>query len=445
MVATDPKAIIEAVRRAGVVGAGGGGFPTHVKLKARVDTVIANGSECEPLLGTDKAMMLKRPDLLVEGLSLAVKATGAVKGFIAVKGHYKDVVKSIESALHKVSKIELFLMDNYYPAGDEFLLVYDVTGRVIPEGGIPLDVQVVVSNAVTLMQVAMAIHGVPVTSRAVTIGGSVCSPRVVSAPIGTTYKVLLEAAGGLSVDNACLIDGGPMMGKIVDDLGSGIARTTSAVVALPCDHPVVRMKKRAITQEMRLSRSACCQCFRCTDLCPRNLLGHDIYPHMTMRTVNYQMKEQSAHVTSAFLCSQCGMCEMVACDIMRLSPRRIYASLKQRLLSEGAKNPHRRRGFSAREPYPYRKTPLPQILKKIGVERYHGAIEFKEDIEVSRVRVPLTRHTGVPARATVKRGSKVRPGDVIADVPEGELGARCHASIAGTVVDVADKYVEIEA
>lgn len=443
MTTDDQKTIVNAVRKAGVVGAGGGGFPTHVKLQARLDTVIANGSECEPLLGTDKAMMKARPDLLVEGLTLAMKATGASKGFIAIKRHYKDVVKSFEGALPKGSPIKLFLMDNYYPAGDEFLLVYDVTGLVIPEGGIPLDVGVVVCNAVTLMQIARAVHGVPVTSRAVTITGEVRSPRVVAAPVGTTYRDLVEAAGGFTVDDASLIDGGPMMGKVVDDLGLGIAKTTSGVVALPSGHPVVKMKKRTITQEMKLSRAACCQCFRCTDLCPRNLLGHDLYPHMTMRSVNYQMDEPSRHVTAAFLCSQCGMCEMVACDIMKLSPRRIYASLKQKLAAAGMKNPHRRKGFPVREPYSYRKAPLPQILKKIGVEKYHRELEFKGELEVSNVRVPLAKHTGAPAVATVKRGSKVGLGDCIAEVGQDKLGARCHASIAGTVVDVTSEYIEI--
>lgn len=445
MVATDPKAIVEAVRRAGVVGAGGGGFPTHVKLGARVDTVIANGSECEPLLGSDKAMMSQRPDLLVEGLLLAMKATGASKGWIAIKGHYREVVRRVEGALPKGSPVEVFRMDHYYPAGDEFLLVCDVTGRVIPEGGIPLDVGVVVSNAVTLMQVARAVQGVPVTSRAVTINGEVSSPGVVVAAVGTTYRDLVAAAGGSRVVGACVIDGGPMMGKVVDDLDVGIAKTTSGVVVLPGDHPVVRMKRRTVSQEIHLSRAACCQCFRCTDLCPRNLLGHELYPHMTMRAVNGRTPEPSAHVTSAFLCSQCGMCDMVACDIMRLSPRRMYAALRQRLAAAGVKNPHRRKGFSVRDPYRYRKTPLPQLLRKIGVERYDRPLEFRGELAVSRVRVPLARHAGAHARATVERGSRVALGDCIAEVEPEKLGACCHASIAGTVAQVTGDSVEIEA
>lgn len=443
MTATDQQSIVRAVKRAGVVGAGGGGFPTHVKLSARVDIVIANGSECEPLLATDKMLMKDMPDLVIDGVKLAMTATGAAKGVIAVKGHYKDVVQSLERALPKDDSIKLFLMENYYPAGDEFLLVCDITGRVIPEGGIPLDVGVVVSNVVTLSQVARAVHGVPVTSRAVTVTGEVNCPGIVNVPIGAPYSELVKAAGGFKIRNAVLIDGGPMMGKIVDDLSSGIAKTTSGVIALPPDHLIVRMKSRSITQEMKLSRAACCQCFRCTDLCPRNLLGHELYPHMTMRTVNYQMKDSSQHVTSAFLCSQCGMCEMIACDIMRLSPRRVYADLRKRLSAAGVKNPHRRRGFEVREFYPLRKIPIQQMLRKLDVISYDRKLAFKGECCVSKVRIPLARHTGVPAFATVKKGDAVRVGDVVGDVPEDKLGARCHASIAGKVSAVTSEYVEI--
>lgn len=445
MVTIDKQSIINAVKKAGVIGAGGGGFPTHVKLMANVDTVIANGSECEPLLATDKAMMIARPELLIDGMSLMMKATGANKGFIAVKGHYKDVIQSLKAALPAGGMIELFLMDNYYPAGDEFLLVCDVTGRMIPEGGIPLDVGVVVSNVVTMMQVARAVHGVPVTSRAVTVAGEVNSPGVIMLPIGTPYKELVRVAGGFRVAGAVLIDGGPMMGKVVNDLEAGIAKTTSGVLALPPDHFVVNMKTRTITQEIKLSRAACCQCFRCTDLCPRNQLGHKLYPHMTMRTVNYQNPEPAENVTSAFLCSQCAMCEMIACDIMRLSPRRVYADLRKRLVSSGLKSPHRRKGFKALETYPIRKMPMPQVIKKLGLSPYDKKLEFKGEICVSKVRVPLNRHAGVPAVPTVKLGNTLRLGDIIADIPENKLGARCHASIAGKVTQVMNEYVEITA
>jgi Na+-translocating ferredoxin:NAD+ oxidoreductase RnfC subunit len=286
-----PEQIVAAVQRAGVIGAGGGGFPTHVKLKASVETVIANGSECEPLLGSDKAMMTERPDLVIEGMQYAMAATGAKEGVIALKRHYKDAIAALMKNLPEDGSIKLHLLENYYPAGDEFLLVYEVAGKVIPEGGIPLHVGIVVNNVITLMQVARAVNGKPVTERAVTVTGEVREPKVVTVPIGTTYSDMIKIAGGLTAPDAVLIDGGPMMGNIVEIWDQGIGKTTSGIIALPSSHFLIRMKKRPVGQIAHLSKAACCQCFRCTDLCPRGLIGHDIYPHMTMRTIDYNTAE----------------------------------------------------------------------------------------------------------------------------------------------------------
>ncbi len=235
--------IIRAVQAAGVVGAGGGGFPTHAKLKATVDTVIANGSECEPLLASDKYLLKGQAASVVEGVELAMDATGAGSGFIAVKGHHRDVVQALQTALAGHDRIRIHLLENYYPAGDEFLTVFDVTKRVIPEGGLPLHVGVLVGNVLTFSQVAAALHGKPVTERPLTIAGSVRRPVVVVAPIGTPYADLLPMAGGTCDPGDVLIDGGPMMGSLIDDPGLGIARTTSAILALPADHFIVRLKK----------------------------------------------------------------------------------------------------------------------------------------------------------------------------------------------------------
>ena len=243
-----PKEIIQAVQQAGVIGAGGGGFPTHIKLETQVDTVIANGSECEPLLNSDKTLLKERPHLVIEGMKYAMAATGAKTGYIAVKGHYEEVVAAVKKELPEEGSIKLHLLENYYPAGDEFLTVYDVTGRVIPEGGIPLHVGVLVSNVVSLAQIAHAIDGKPVTERPVTITGSVERPQVVTVPIGTIYKDLITLAGGTKNPTDILIDGGPLMGKIVKDPGQGIAKTTSGVVALPQDHFIIQMQNVTISQ-----------------------------------------------------------------------------------------------------------------------------------------------------------------------------------------------------
>ncbi len=440
-----PKQIVDAVRNAGIIGAGGGGFPTYVKLDAKVDTIIANGSECEPLLESDKTLMKERASLIVEGMELAMTATGAKKGIIAVKGHYRDVVTAISAVLPEDSSITLHELENYYPAGDEFLLVYDVTQRVIPEGGIPLHVGVVVSNVLSLAQIAHAVHGKPVTERIVTISGEVREPQVVEVPIGTTYADLIAMAGGSTRPDIVLIDGGPMMGKIIENLQQGISKTTSGVIALPQDHFIIEMNKKPLSQMIKQSKSACCQCFRCSDLCPRNLIGHKLYPHMTMRTIDYNQSDPTQHITSAFLCSQCGLCELVACDFMRLSPRKIFAAYRKELAAKGIKNPHSRKGFDVNSQYENVKVSIPTVKKKLGLTRYAEKLPFNGLQSVGYVRIPVNRHAGAPAEPAVHLKQKVKMCDVIAASPSDKLGTVYHASIAGQITEITDYWIEITA
>lgn len=448
-----PQDIISSVFHSGVVGAGGGGFPTHVKLQAKVDTVIANGSECEPLLTSDKTLMKTKADDVVEGLRLAMKATGAKTGIIAVKGHYEDVVVALEQELKNEKDIKLHLLENYYPAGDEFLTVYGATKRIIPEGGLPLHVGVVVCNVATLFQIAQAVSGKPVTERLVTVTGEVNKPCVIQTPIGTTYNELIRLAGGLSDPEAVLIDGGPMMGTLVTDVNTGIAKTTSGILALPKDSLVVRQKTLTMGQIVKLSKAACCQCFRCTDLCPRNLLGHSIHPHMTMRTIDYNMSEPTEHITSAFLCSQCGLCEYVACDSMRLSPKRVYAAYRKELVARGIKNPHTRKIEQTNSAIEDRKVSVDSVLKKLDLTRYvraylpagrqGGDTPLLTHHNPRVVRIPIHKHVGAKSLPTVKIGQTVHLGDVIAQCPKDALGANYHASITGKVTEAGDGYIEI--
>ena len=152
----NPADIVELIRKAGVVGAGGAGFPTHVKAQAKAEIVISNGAECEPLLHKDKELMKRHAPLLVEGLETMMAATGAKKGVLAVKAKYKDVVAACEGAVHGRPGLSVFQLGDFYPAGDEYTLVYEVTGKLIPPAGLPLQVGSVVDNVETLINVALA-------------------------------------------------------------------------------------------------------------------------------------------------------------------------------------------------------------------------------------------------------------------------------------------------
>ena len=440
----NPEKIINAVRSAGVIGAGGGGFPTYFKLQAKVNTVIANGSECEPILNSDRTMMAQKPDWLIEGIKIAMQATGASQGIIALKEHYSDAITALKKYLPKDGSVKLHLLENFYPAGDEFILVKEVTGKTIPEGGIPLNVGAVVNNVITLMQIYQAVNGKPVTERAVTLAGEFKEPKVVTVPIGTTYNELIKIAGGLAIKDAVLIDGGPMMGKIVNDWNCGIGKTTSGVLALPSDHFIITMAKKTLPQMIKLSKSACCQCMRCTDLCPRNLIGHDLHPHMTMRTIDYNQAEPVKHITSAFLCSQCGLCELVSCDIMRLSPRKIFGAYRKELVAKGIKNPHANNKAESSSQYENRKIGIPVLLKKLDLTKYYEQkTNYHGKQEINSVKIALNRHAGAVAMPMVKLGQKVKMCDIIAVSPSDKLGTVYHASIDGKITDINATEIEI--
>lgn len=437
--------IIAAVREAGVVGAGGAGFPTHVKINARVNTVIANGAECEPLLRAHQHIMAAESDKVVAGLAAVMLATGAERGVIGLKRKYTEAAANLEAALAKLGGLrpELFFLPDIYPAGDEQVLVHEVTRRIVPEGGIPLHVGTVVANVETLVNVASALAGKPVTDKYLTVTGAVAQPLTIKAPIGISVREALAQAGGATVGDFAVIDGGPMMGKLVA-LDAVVTKTTGGLLVLPREHPVVSQKAAAWTVIANRARAVCCNCRGCTDSCPRYLLGHSLEPHRIMQVIGGGLQD-SAAVTRALLCSECGVCEAYGCT-MGLSPRRVNAELKAQLAKAGVKNPHRAEIARARGEWDYRRIPAKRLVARLGLEKYDRPAPLDtRPISPGEVRLPLTQHIGVPAQPVVKVGGQVAVGELVAAIPAGAaVGANLHASIAGTVFAV-DGYIGIRA
>ncbi len=445
----DKAHIAEKVRAAGIVGAGGAGFPTHVKLSSTVDTVIANGAECEPLLRCDKAVMRQRTAEVLKGLDILAQVTGAGRRVLALKGHYHDTVARVrEVAASEFPGVEIHELDNFYPAGDEQVLVNDVTGRVVPEGGIPLEVGVVVNNVITLAQITRAVElGQPVTSRALTVAGEVRRPITLELPIGAPMGLAVEMADGPTVEDWVIVEGGPMMGRVVQDPWEPVTKRTSGIIVLSREHPLVLRKLATMDKEVRVARTVCCQCRMCTDLCPRHMLGHAIHPHLAMRSLctDGVSETVSAHVTNAYLCCLCGVCEVMACPLT-LSPRKVFDSMRSELGKAGVPNPHRRKELSPDEFQRLRRVPLPRLIARLGLDGYMDTPDLV-DLEVPRVpevRIPCHQHTGAPAIPTVRVGDAVQAGDLIAEVPEGKLGAPVHASISGQVIKVDEHEIRIQ-
>jgi Na+-translocating ferredoxin:NAD+ oxidoreductase RnfC subunit len=427
------------VRNAGVVGAGGAGFPTHVKLDAKAEIVIVNGAECEPLLRTDQQLAAVYPSLLVKGLAHAMAATGAKEGIIALKAKYKAAISALGPHLQPGMRIEI--LRDIYPAGDEVITIWMITGRRVPPGGIPLNIGVVVSNVQTLINVARAMDGQPVISRTVTVTGTVPAPVTVTVPIGTSLSEVLALAGGGS-PGLEYIEGGPVMGNLVQDLSRPVTKTTGGLIALPEDHPLIRQKHAGMRSVVQTAKTVCEQCCLCTELCPRHIIGHKLSPHLIVRATNYNNIGDPEMLTTALTCSECGVCEVYACPV-GISPRRINAALKNELRSRGIKY---QGTMNKQDPMAeYRLIPSIRVAQRMGLGQwYHQDAPLSPDsFEPDTVVLSMKQHVGAPAVPVVKTGDPVTRGMLVGEIPDGALGARVHASIDGVVAGVTPEAITV--
>ncbi len=440
--AEDRNTIIEAARKAGIVGAGGAGFPTHIKLQVKVNALIINGAECEPLLANDKAQIVHNTSDLLRGIELAVKATGAKRAVIAIKNKYKDVISHLRKRSGSVT-LEIFELEDYYPAGDEQEIVHEITGYTVPEAGLPLDVGIVVQNVETLINLGRAIGGEPVITRTLTVVGEVAHPGVVNVPIGMSAKEIIESCGGLTCDNPVLYIGGPMMGVVQDSLDQPVTKTSSGLFILPADNFLITKRSISLRHILRQAQAACTSCMQCTEACPRNLLGHQIRPHKIMNAVTLGLTEQSDVFMEAYLCMFCGMCEY-ACP-MWLSPKRVYEEVRASLQAKGMQFERSVKSYQDDPMRKYRRVPSDRLIRRYELKKY--AVELSSEIQQLdswKVRIPMSQHLGAPASPIVAEGDYVQKGQLIGEIPENKLGARVHASIEGRITYAGTDAIVIE-
>ncbi|MHB1394530.1 MAG: 4Fe-4S dicluster domain-containing protein [Clostridia bacterium] len=439
------KSYLERIKEAGVVGAGGAGFPTHIKVNNPTNVVIANGAECEPLLRVDQQIMELYADKIIEGLRIVMKISNSQKGEICLKEKYHKAIEKLKEAIDcsNNKNISLHLIGNYYPAGDEQQLVYEVTGKVVPLGGLPMDVGAIVCNVSTLLNIAEASSGIPVTTKFVTITGAVQNPVTLNVPIGTPIKKLIEIAGGPKNQTGySVILGGPAMGKVESDWNTPVTKTLGGVIILPNDHPIVKMKTSTLEKDYRLAKSVCCQCNYCTQLCPRNALGLGVEPHKVMRAVAYGEPSAVGDANTVFGCCDCGLCTYYACN-MGLTPGKMVTSIKTGLAKKGI-GPDKKVLFEVSDARSYKLVPVKRFLERLGLGKYDLAAPIKvEPIEVAEIKIPLQQHIGVPAVPKVKVGDFVNKGDLIGIIEEGKLGANIHASIKGLITSVSEQSIGI--
>lgn len=291
--------IIEYVKEAGIVGMGGAGFPTFIKLSPKepdkIDYVIANCAECEPYLTSDYRRILEEPEKLIKGLKASLKLFDTARGILAVEDNKPDCVELLKKLTKDEPRISVKALKTKYPQGAERQLIYAATGRAINSSMLPADAGCVVNNVDTIVAIYHAVYeGKPLMHRIVTVtGDAIADPRNFIVRIGTNYHELIEEAGGFRKDPVKIISGGPMMGFGIFDLDVPTTKTASALLCLTED------------DVSRMEPSACINCGRCVEVCPGRVVPRLLADYAE----NYLEEEFLSH--NGMECCECGCCSFV--------------------------------------------------------------------------------------------------------------------------------------
>jgi len=429
---TAARTAVDLAREAGIIGAGGGGFPTHVKLSLPAEIIIANAAECEPLVAKDTALVERETEIILRGLRLAAETVGAKRLVVAAKPKREKSWRALQDAVG--DDVELFPLPDAYPVGDEVTLVKIVTGRTVPRGGLPADVGALVQNVETLYNLARA-HQTPVTEKWVCVVGAVGRPIVTVVPIGYPAAGLVEITQ--PEPGAVVLEGGPAMGAIVEPDEARVAKHTSGYTVLPGDSPVVAHLRNTLALNRRRSLTACIQCQLCTEACPRWLAGQEVRPHLWMRALCLNMGFEKL-TGDLWGCCDCGVCELFACP-ERLSPRRVALEIRERLPRPPRDDspPGDRPLFGERHP------PTRRLAGRMGISGYDRPAEWVEAPPVNFLKIALLQGAGSPAAPVVKPSDGVRAGEKIA-AATAETSVPLHAPADGKVAEVTDTHIVIE-
>ncbi len=457
----DKNELSQILRDNGVVGAGGAGFPTYAKLSENAQVILLNCAECEPLLQLHRQLLEQYTAEILMAFHQIAMTLDVKEAIIGIKKEYKEAVKKVMQQIDAYPEIKVHFLENAYPMGDEVVLIYETTGRVIRPGGLPIEAGVAVFNVETVYNVYQAVSkDLPVTDKLVTITGEVERPVTVRVPLGCTLEETVTLAGKITVENPVYYVGGPMMGNIREE-NSPVTKTTNAILLLPEEHLLVQRKQRKASIDLKRAASSCCQCQSCTDLCPRHELGHPIEPHKFMRSAANQDFQKISVFLDTFFCSSCGLCEMYSCP-QGLSPRTLISEYKNGLRTEGVRPPADTVAAPVSQARTYRRVPEERLKARLGLSKYDREAPLRDvkirtkeraasliqetnelELTIKRVKLLLSQHIGAPAKAIVQAGDNVTQGQMIGAPAEG-LSVALHAPMDGIIKEVTKSHIIIE-
>ena len=428
---------IEDIEQWGVVGAGGAGFPAHVKLRSTPDTIIMNAAECEPLLHKDMELLSHFADTVLDGFRTIMDLTGAKRGIIGIKEKHRAELALLKSKVPE--GITVMPIDDVYPAGDEVTLIYMTTRRIVAPGALPASVGCLVQNVETLYNIGAR---TPVIDKYIAVAGAVSEPATIRVPVGTTYEEVLSHFT-ITTPRYAVRSGGLMMGALERDLSAVVSKRTGALIILPEDHYCITMYQRFATDHdnVRIAKAGCDQCSICTELCPRYLLGQPVRPEIAMRNRMFTREDMPMMFPGNFSCCECNLCTMYACP-EGLDPRGATVIEKRMFRDKLMKWDGVEQ--SVHPMIDYRKVPTSKLMQRLDVLRYEADGPLTDIAFASKaVRIPLTQHLGAPSIPVVAPGDVVKRGSLIAKAG-GKVSSVMHASIDGTVKSVNAKEIVIE-
>lgn len=295
--ALSKREMLWVIRNAGIVGMGGAGFPTHVKLDTdkKIKFLIINGAECEPYITADHRRMLENTDDIISGIRIVMNILGLKQSYIGIETNKRDCISSFKQALRYDESIHIMSLKPKYPQGAEKMLIKAITGKNVPTGKLPADVGAIVMNIETVYEIARAFNtGMPLTERIITVSGdAVANPSNFLVPLGTPASFLFEAAGGFKNTPKKIIFGGPMMGNSQYSLNVPVIKTTSAILAFS-------ESEKSFYDDM-----PCIRCGKCVAHCPMKLMPNKLSAFAKSDDA------ESAEKYNVLDCMQCGMCSYV--------------------------------------------------------------------------------------------------------------------------------------
>lgn len=437
---TEIKALLQ---NAGIVGAGGAGFPTYAKLSNEADLLCVNCSECEPLMYTDFILNREEMAKIVKGAELIMAATNIKHTYLAIKVHRAEALGYADGQVLG-ENVSIKYLPSVYPIGDEIGLIYETTGRLIKAGNLPITAGVIVMNAETVYNAHEAIvSGKPLVEKWLTIAGDIPEKFTLKVPLGMRVSdIFLQL--GIKVDSDhVIIDGGPSMGSISSPDRAVIKKTTKSILILPKTARCVENKQSNIDDMLRRAASACCGCTRCTEMCPRYQLGYPLEPHKLIRAaLNSAAEDYPELIATASLCCSCGVCAEVCCQ--DISPKDVILNLKKILAKNKIK-------FVADKDYPVNPDRPYRMIKSSKWKDMLGVLKFDaiptyipKKLTAQRVEIPTSQHIGAPSIPCVNVGDRVNEGDMIATAGQG-ISVPQYASISGKVVSCDATKIVIEA